>query len=269
MPDHDFVTRLTGHLYRHGRAAGMALRRLCRLPGTTALCLPLLTFGLMADHAAAAPKKVPKPHGFPLSKPPGNVAADDYQELFGGTVWVGFAGGVDDMPEHPRDIIEVNYIGKDGRYAICFFALPGRHVAKGNWRWKVARHHMRDRRTPVLVNGRNIRGNNGGAIMPIYNGRTGGLDWYRMQGKYWFGDSHGHLQKRLPRAVWNACPKFPSAKSLGVGVNEKQTAITYFDLVKQDPGNRIRRPDLVTKNPIEYRNRKTGEWELRGRKRGK
>ena len=230
-------------------------------------CAALLALGLIAGPASSAPKRVPKPHGFPLSKPPGNVAAGDYPALFGGSVWVGFAGGVDTMPEHPRDIIEVIYTGRDGRFAICYFGPPGRHWAKGNWRWKTARHHMGNRRTPVLVNGRNISGNNGGALMPVHNGRTGGLDWYRMEGKYWFGHAHGHLQKRLPHAVWTACPDFPSAKSLGVEVNEKQTEITYFDLVKQERGQRISRPDLVTKNPIEYLNKKTGKWELRGRSR--
>ena len=255
MPGQNFVTTLTGHLCRHGRTA----------------CAAVVALGLMAGLATAEPKRVPKPHGYPLSKPPGNVAADDYQALFGGAVWVGFAGGVDDMPEHPRDIIEVIYTGRDGRFATCYFGPPGRHWSKGNWRWKMGRGPLpnRNRRTPGLINGRNISGNNGGVLMPVYNARTGGLNWYAVVRKYWFGDAHGHLQKRLPRAVWTACPKFPSAKSLGVGVNEKQTAITYFDLVKQDRGQRILRPDLVTKNPIEYLNKKTGKWELRGRRRGK
>ena len=189
--------------------------------------------------------------------------------LFGGSVWVGFAGGVDDMPEYPRDIIEVIYTGRDGRFATCVFRLPGKHRSFGNNRWKMrlSVEQGGNRRIPMLLNGRNISGNKGGHLLPVYNARTGGLDWYRVESNYWFGHGHGHLQKRLPRAVWTACPKFPSAKSLGVGVNEKQTAITYFDLVKQDRGQRILRPDLVTKNPIEYLNRKTGQWELRGRSR--
>ena len=53
---------LTKYLYRYGRT----------------VCAALLALGLMPGHGVAAPKRVPKPHGFPLSKPPGNVAADDY-----------------------------------------------------------------------------------------------------------------------------------------------------------------------------------------------
>ena len=255
MLNHGLMKVPRRHLFRHLSAA----------------CAVLLALGLMAGHAAAEPKRVPKPHGYPLHKPPGNVAADAYRALFGGAVWVGFAGGVDSFPDHPDDTIEVIYTGRDGRFATCHFGPPGRHYSHGNNRWEMRRSLEQggNRRIPMLFNGRDISGNNGGFLLPVYNARTGGLNWYAVVGKYWFGDSHGHLQKRLPRAVWTACPKFPSAKSLGVGVNEKQTAITYFDLVKQDRGKRILRPDLMTKNPIEYLNRKTGQWESRGRRRGK
>ena len=234
-----------------------------------AACAVLLALGLLAGHALAEPKRVPKPHSFRLSKPPGNVAAVDYQALLGGSVFVGFAGGKDTMPEHPRDIIEVFYTGRDGRSSICYFGRPGKHYAEGNNRWKMRRYQRGDRRLPTFANGLDVSGNNGRIVLPVYNGRTGGLKWYRPLRKRWVDHAHGHLQKRLPRAVWTACPNFPSAKSLGVGVNDKQTAITYFDLVKQDRGQRILRPDLVTKNPIEYLNRKTGKWELRGRRRSK
>ena len=278
------------HRRKPGRCCptvGMVLQRLCRLPGrlcrlssnggtslasggffrrfccTAARSLPLLALVLMAGHASAEPVSVPKPHGYPISEPPGNVAADHYQDLFGGTVFVGFAGGVDDFPDHPDDTIEVFHAGRDGRFAICFFGPPGRHYAKGEWRWKMDREPFsdQDRRAPLMVNGPDIGDGNGAVIMPVYNSQTGGMDWYRPVLEYWFGHAHGHLQKRLPRAVWNACPQFPSAGSLGVGVNEKQTAITYFDLVKQDRGERILRPDLVTKNPLECLNGQADEWE--------
>ena len=242
---------LKGQLGRHGRNA----------------CTVMVALGLMAGLAVAEPKKVPKPHSY--RKPPSNVAADHYHALFGGTVHVGFAGGRDAFPQHPDDTIEVSYIGSDGRFADCHFGKPGTHYAHGNWRWKMRRYQIGDRREAAFANGRNIDGDNGGVLFPVYNGRTGGLKWYSGYRKRWVDVRHGHLQKRLPRAVWTACPTFPSAKSLGIGINEKQTAITYFDLVKQDRGQRILRPDLVTKNPIEYLNKKTGEWELRGRRRGK
>ena len=232
-------------------------------------CAALLALGLMAGHASAEPKRVPKPHSYRLSKPPGNVAADHYQALLGGAVYVGFAGGKDSFPEHSRDIIEVFYMGPDGRLAVCYLGQPGKHYAPGGWRWKMRYYQLGNHRLPTFANGPHISGNKGGTGVPVYNARTGGMKWYRTYRKRWVDASHGHIQKRLPRAVWTVCPNFPSAKSLGVGVNEKQTAITYFDLVKQDRGQRIKRPDLVTKNPVECRNKRTGEWTLCGRRRGK
>ena len=247
MTEHTVMKGLAAYTARHGRAA----------------CAALLALGLMAGHAMAEPKRVPKPHSYKLTNPPANVAAGDYKALLGGAVFVGFAGGIDNMPEHPRDIIEVTWMGRDGRYASCRFGQPGRHNLLNGARWKMRRYRKGNRQGPTFVNGRDISGNKGGILIPVYNARTGGMKWYHLYRKRWVGFRHGHLQKRLPRAVWTACPNFPSAKSLGVGVNDKQTAITYFDLVKQDRGQRILRPDLVTRDPIEYLNKKTGKWELR------
>ena len=56
----------------------------------------------------------------------------------------------------------------------------------------------------------------------------------------------GHVQERLPRAAYKMCPNFPSPERLGLEVNEVQTAHFYDDLLAQDPGRRILRPDLVT-----------------------
>ena len=56
----------------------------------------------------------------------------------------------------------------------------------------------------------------------------------------------GHVQERLPRATYRMCPNFQSPEKLGLEVNETQTARFYDDLVAQDPGRRVLRPDLVT-----------------------
>ena len=58
--------------------------------------------------------------------------------------------------------------------------------------------------------------------------------------------SLGHLQYDIPIVVYEACPEFPSAERLGMKVNSKQTAKTYPELLKQDKGNRVIRPDLVS-----------------------
>jgi len=62
--------------------------------------------------------------------------------------------------------------------------------------------------------------------------------------------SEGHLQKDLPAVTWEACPEFPSAATLGAKVNEKQTSIYYSELIKQDPGRRIKVPSYEAKEPL-------------------
>ena len=48
-----------------------------------------------------------------------------------------------------------------------------------------------------------------------------------------------------------AVPINGDAEQLGLEINHTQTALTYPELVAQDPGRRVRRPDLITPNPIE------------------
>ncbi len=79
-----------------------------------------------------------------------------------------------------------------------------------------------------------------------YKAETGQLAVIGVFGRYWGDVRKGHLQAGIPAAVYAVCPEFPSAESLGTFVNEKQTSWNYFELVEQDPGQRIHRPDLVT-----------------------
>ncbi|WP_299749911.1 hypothetical protein [uncultured Tateyamaria sp.] len=79
-----------------------------------------------------------------------------------------------------------------------------------------------------------------------YKAETGQLAEIGVSGRYWVDVRKGHLQAGIPAGVYTACPEFPSAESLGTFVNETQTSWNYFELVKQDPGQRIHRPDLVT-----------------------
>ncbi len=81
------------------------------------------------------------------------------------------------------------------------------------------------------------------------HGELKGYSYYK-RSKDWKSHTIGHLQKRIPAVVYKLCPKFPSAKSLGAEINHKQTSDNYFELLKQDPGERIKRPDLVTEDPV-------------------
>ena len=67
-----------------------------------------------------------------------------------------------------------------------------------------------------------------------------------VKGANYFNEAYSHLQRGIPAVVWDICPDFPSAESLGTFVNTAQTATNYFDLIEQDPGDRVIRPDLVT-----------------------
>lgn len=79
-----------------------------------------------------------------------------------------------------------------------------------------------------------------------YRAETGELSiLISWQGKRWDGEK-GHIQRGIPAAVYDVCPDFPSASSLGVPLITTQTSTNYFELVEQDPGNRIMRPELVT-----------------------
>ena len=82
-----------------------------------------------------------------------------------------------------------------------------------------------------------------------YSGETGGftnLRWFKKHGRKYWENEVGHLQEGIPAAAYDLCPDFPSAKSLGTFVNTKQTAQKYYDLLAQDRGKRVLRPDLVT-----------------------
>lgn len=86
-----------------------------------------------------------------------------------------------------------------------------------------------------------------------YNGKTGTLtelNFYAKYGNKWWDRRVGHLQEGIPAFVYDVCPDFPSAKSLGTFVNTKQTATAYLEILAQDPGKRVLRPDLVTKKTI-------------------
>ena len=83
-----------------------------------------------------------------------------------------------------------------------------------------------------------------------YDSTTGGITSYAFYKRKWWEMSDGHLQKALPAVTWEACPEFPSAATLGAKVNKKQTSIYYSELIKQDPGRRIKVPAYEAKDPL-------------------
>lgn len=80
-----------------------------------------------------------------------------------------------------------------------------------------------------------------------YDSATGRTSNYWYQKNRWWEADTGHLQSELPAVTWDLCPDFPSAKSLGARVNTKQTAPFYNDLIAQDPGKRVLKPQYEAK----------------------
>jgi hypothetical protein len=99
-----------------------------------------------------------------------------------------------------------------------------------------------------LISTKNVSGETGQEHIS-YDATSGGMTKYWYQNlRLWEMDT-GHLQTELPAVTWELCPDFPSAKSLGARVNKKQTAKHYFDLIKQDPGKRVKKPEYEAKEP--------------------
>ena len=171
--------------------------------------------------------------------PPGNVRAEDIMALVGGKVMISRKYSMSD-PEY--DELKIIHIGRDGVYTWCSkFKDTGRGTARNQRAatlWKT-----RGRTLPLLDPAVGVGGI---GLSPLYDADTGEALWFGRYNRRWWSWNPGHLQERLPAATWTLCPDFPSAESLGIGVNRAQTAHTYRALVAQDPGRRIKRPDLVT-----------------------
>ena len=186
-----------------------------------------------------------------LRHPPGNVRAEDMRKLFGNRVLVVDAGRKFSTVGASDHALKVVFIGRDERYVWCSYGSEFTYRNSKGQYWapvKVKHAGMLSHRFDPNINNDNIEG-----LSPLYDGNTGQIVWYARRGprNTWHTWDPGHLQERLPRAVWTLCPDFPSAEELGVGVNEAQTAITYDRLIEQDPGRRVLRPDLITPDPTE------------------
>ena len=182
--------------------------------------------------------------------PPGNIRAEDMRALFNNRVLVINFGRQSSTVGAPNHSLKVIFIGQDGRYHRCDYEANNGQLTyiydEDQWAPIKFKHAgtLSPRLDPAVHN------KNPNGISPLYDGNTGQIVWYRLR-KTWQTWNPGHLQERLPRAVYTLCPDFPSPEELGVQVNEAQTDITYDKLVAQDPGHRILRPDLITSNPEE------------------
>lgn len=179
---------------------------------------------------------------------PGNVRAEDYAALFGDTVFVINDGRPETGYGGSLNQIGVIFIGADGRYVWCKMRNDGNRTRTSHANWSPHKRALAPGLTPIFLP--NSKPDRGG-LSPLYDAGTGEVVFYTPNDGVWWDWDVGHLQERLPASTWTVCPDFPSAEEIGVGVNAKQTATTYPELLAQDPGRRVIRPDLVTHNPVE------------------
>ena len=180
---------------------------------------------------------------------PGNVRAEDIAALFAGKVLVIDRGrNFSKVPGIVDHALKVVFIGRDQRYIWCSYDSESNYwTRKDKWSPVKVLHDglLWPRFDPAFENDR-LHG-----LSPLYEAESGRIVFYRYRNKTFHPWNPGHIQERLPAAVYTLCPDFPSPEELGVKVNSKQTAVTYDKLLEQDPGRRVLRPDLVTLNPVE------------------
>ena len=183
--------------------------------------------------------------------PPGNVRAEDMRELFDNAVQVVNQGREYATDGSPHHIIKVIFTGRDGRYVWCTWNEPPGKYNLWEHVWAPTKLKHDGRLWHLLDTAIHVNKHPGLGL--LYDSETGQTVFYtgRKYKRLWVTHDVGHLQERLPRAVYTLCPDFPPAEELGVEINEKQTAVTYDALIAQDPGRRILRPDLITPDPTE------------------
>ncbi|MDE0698586.1 MAG: hypothetical protein OXH76_22430 [Boseongicola sp.] len=233
------------------------------MKSTKAMAAATLAAAILAGGASAAEPQLPKtvaeakaqlkagggPQEHPV--PPGNVRNGALNELLAGSVTVSRHPDLESLL--PRRSLKIVWTGRDERVETCSQLLPVAPPMALRWSWSTGKVRIGDGvvQPVVLMLGRTpmIR-NDAGVFSVLHDGETGEIawhDWKRSLFGDWRQEYIGHLQERLPAATWTLCPDFPSAEELGADVNRAQTAIAYDALVAQDPGRRIRRPDLLAK----------------------
>ncbi|WP_419739498.1 hypothetical protein [Ruegeria sp.] len=181
--------------------------------------------------------------------PPGNVRAEHMWPLLAGKVMLVDAGRkYSSVPGVVDHALMVVFMGPQGRNVWCVYGDTSDYYHRDQkWapiRWKHGETYFPQLHPAIGEDKRP-------GLSPVYNGETGQIVFFTHRQPGWSTRSVGHLQERLPAAVWTLCPEFPSAEELGVGVNKNQTAVTYDKLLEQDPGRRVLRPDLITLDPTE------------------
>ena len=179
-----------------------------------------------------------------------NVKAEHVRSLLGGTAYVSHIDYEGPGKSVTGGEVAIYWHGKDGLRTTCI-GTPSKGNLYGVGQWNFAGYVKYSKylkaNHPVVKTSKN--GKFTGESLIRYDGSTGTMAIYWYQKLRWWEMDNGHLQAALPAVTWDLCPDFPSAKSLGARVNKKQTAKFYLDLVRQDPGKRVRKPEFEAKEP--------------------
>ena len=184
--------------------------------------------------------------------PPVNIAIGDAMDLLEGHVFVARLSA----PEPGRDggvKLRIHAYTPSGWVWTCSFDPGGQYGAKGESRihWSSTLGDPRlGLHIPVIAHV--ARPDTLPTFAAFHHDAVAGLTVLFMRDVTgaWYPRETGHLQERLPASAYTLCPDFPTADTLGLEINEAQTARAYPELVAQDPGQRVLRPDLITFNPI-------------------
>lgn len=180
-----------------------------------------------------------------------NIAAKHVKPLLRNTAWVSHWENGEGM--RPRGgYVRIVWHGADGTKHVCLSdSRTGRTNGKETATYSGVDWHLKSHAVRYPLK-KFVYEDGVGYQLLRYDGKTSGLTTFIASKNRWWEADVGHLQARLPAVTWEICPDFPSAKSLGTTVNTKQTSRRYFDLLRQDPGKRILRPQYVNENAHEW-----------------
>lgn len=185
-----------------------------------------------------------------------NVAAEHVMPLLANTAWVthwwdgkGRTGG---KP------VRIVWYGANGQEHICLTGSDGKTAGWNAGSFAGYSKDLKFYKVQYPLKQSTFRGKTGYQLLR-YDGETGELTTYLAQNRRWWESDVGHLQAKIPAVTWEICPNFPSAESLGAEVNHKQTARNYLELIAQDPGQRILRPQYQNDHAHEWYGRNAGK----------
>ena len=177
------------------------------------------------------------------------VTSEDMPKLLRNVALVGYTATTTRSKTH-RYALSVNWFDDEGKSTACFMADTDQkwYLTFDDLTYPMIDKEFLRIKYPLLRYGQTEQS---GYSTVRYNAEANGaFSLYVYENKLWWERDVGHLQKRIPAAVYRACPDFPLATRLGARVNKAQTSLNYKTLIKQDPGERIIRPDLVTEDTV-------------------